>query len=141
GGVLRACGRQAWGAGLNLFSYWCIGLPLTLLLGFKLHLTVVGFWCGLAVGSAVQALAQMIVLARIDWNVEVNRAKTLVDEPSDSKAETSSLLPREHADGFPPAVNGHHTTVVIPNGAASNLLPRRSLEVGVPAESDAHKDR
>jgi len=22
GGVLRACGRQAWGAGLNLFSYW-----------------------------------------------------------------------------------------------------------------------
>jgi len=145
GGVLRACGRQAWGAGLNLFSYWCIGLPLTLLLGFKLHLTVVGFWCGLAVGSAVQAVAQMIVLARIDWNMEVKRAKSLVDEPSDSKAETSCLLPRENADGangnYHTAANGHHTTVVIPDGAASSLLPRNSFEVGLPGESDAHKDR
>ena len=24
GGVLRACGRQTWGAGLNLFSNWCV---------------------------------------------------------------------------------------------------------------------
>ena len=30
-----------------------------------------GFWAGLAVGSATQAIAQMVVLARIDWNVEV----------------------------------------------------------------------
>jgi hypothetical protein len=33
--------------------------------------TLQGFWAGLGTGSAVQAVAQIIVLARIDWNTEV----------------------------------------------------------------------
>ncbi len=54
GGVLRGSGRQSWGAVLNLVGYWLVGCPTAVLLGFKAHWDVVGFWCGLATATSLQ---------------------------------------------------------------------------------------
>lgn len=58
-GVLRAAGRQALGAVLNLSGYWLVGVPLAVVLGFKAHLGVVGFWTALLVTTSMQALLQV----------------------------------------------------------------------------------
>lgn len=39
-GTLRACGRQSWGAALNLIGYWCMGCPIAILCGFYLKMDV-----------------------------------------------------------------------------------------------------
>ncbi|GIL44098.1 hypothetical protein Vafri_1641 [Volvox africanus] len=80
GGVLRGCGRQTWGAVLNLVGYWLVGCPLAVLLGFREHLDVLGFWCGLAAATSLQAVILVVVVYRLNWDLEVVRAANLVSE-------------------------------------------------------------
>ncbi|GLI70070.1 hypothetical protein VaNZ11_014842 [Volvox africanus] len=80
GGVLRGCGRQAWGAVLNLVGYWLVGCPLALLLGFREHLDVLGFWCGLCAATSLQAVILAVVVYRLNWDLEVVRAANLVSK-------------------------------------------------------------
>ena len=51
---MRGCGRQLLASGLNLVSYWGLGLPLALVLGLHLGLGVQGLWYGLATTTSVQ---------------------------------------------------------------------------------------
>lgn len=53
-GVMRGCGRQLLASGLNLVSYWGLGLPLALVLGLHYGLGVQGLWYGLATTTSVQ---------------------------------------------------------------------------------------
>ena len=55
GGVLRAAGRQALGAALNLGSYWGVGLPTAYLLAVKAGLELRGLWGGLVTCTTLQA--------------------------------------------------------------------------------------
>ncbi|GFR39891.1 hypothetical protein Agub_g396, partial [Astrephomene gubernaculifera] len=80
GGVLRGSGRQSLGAALNLVGYWLVGCPLAVLLGFKAGWDVLGFWCGLASATSLQAIILSVVISRCDWNREVARAAKLVSE-------------------------------------------------------------
>ncbi|KAG2449055.1 hypothetical protein HYH02_005804 [Chlamydomonas schloesseri] len=77
-GVLRGSGRQSLGACLNLVGYWCVGCPVALLLGFHYRLDVLGFWCGLASATSLQAVILGFVLSRFSWPGEVARAARLV---------------------------------------------------------------
>ncbi|GIL87424.1 hypothetical protein Vretifemale_15535 [Volvox reticuliferus] len=87
GGVLRGCGRQTWGAVLNLVGYWLVGCPLALLLGFREHLDVLGFWCGLAAATSLQAVILGVVVYRLNWDLEVARAANLVSKHATLVAE------------------------------------------------------
>jgi MATE family multidrug resistance protein len=73
--VLRASGRQAWGAGVNLIGYWIIGVPLGAYLGFSQGMAVQGFWLGVGTSAVLQALALGVMVARWDWQGEVRRAQ------------------------------------------------------------------
>lgn len=53
-GIMRGCGRQLLASGLNLVSYWGLGLPLALVLGLHFGLGVQGLWYGLATTTSVQ---------------------------------------------------------------------------------------
>ena len=78
-GVLRGAGRQALGAALNLGAYWGVGVPLAALLAFRgPRLGVLGFWLGLLITTTAQALVQLLVVLRFDWELEVARARALV---------------------------------------------------------------
>ena len=51
GGVLRGAGRQDLGAVLNLIVFWLVGLPIAGILGFSVHLGVVGLFLGLTAAA------------------------------------------------------------------------------------------
>jgi MATE family multidrug resistance protein len=48
GGVLRGAGKQSAGAAINLFAFYCVGLPISLVLGFASPFAFFGIWCGSA---------------------------------------------------------------------------------------------
>ncbi len=77
--VLRGAGRQWTGAGLNLAGWWGVGVPLAYYLALPAGMGVQGLWGGFATASALQAVVQHAVVARMDWEEEVRRAKELVD--------------------------------------------------------------
>ncbi|WP_426755635.1 MATE family efflux transporter [Myxococcus sp. Y35] len=56
-GVLRGAGDTRFTFVANMVGHYAIGLPLTLLLGFKLGLGVVGIWWGLCAGLITVAVA------------------------------------------------------------------------------------
>ena len=54
-GILRGCGRQSWGAYLNLACFWVLGLPLCWYLGLHRGMGLLGLWGGIAAATAIQA--------------------------------------------------------------------------------------
>jgi len=54
-GILRGCGRQSWGAYLNLACFWVLGLPLCWYLGLHRGMGLFGLWGGIAAATAIQA--------------------------------------------------------------------------------------
>nr|BDT38227.1 MATE family efflux transporter [Myxococcus sp. MH1] len=64
-GVLRGAGDTRFTFLANMVGHYAIGLPLTLLLGFKLGLGVVGIWWGLCAGLIAVALSLLWRFNRI----------------------------------------------------------------------------
>lgn len=55
-GVLRGAGDTKYTFYANVVGHWLIGFPVAILLGFGLHLGVVGLWWGLCAGLTVVAI-------------------------------------------------------------------------------------
>uniref|UniRef100_A0A0C9RWW2 Protein DETOXIFICATION n=1 Tax=Wollemia nobilis TaxID=56998 RepID=A0A0C9RWW2_9CONI len=85
-GVAIGCGWQAVVAYVNLATYYCIGLPIGAVLGFKTSLGVKGIWWGMIAGVALQTLALIVITSRTNWNKEVQSAGERVER---SKLEKS----------------------------------------------------
>ena len=64
-GVLRGAGDTRYALYANLFGHWGIGLPVALVLGFYLHMGVVGLWWGLCAGLTVVAALLFIRFDRL----------------------------------------------------------------------------
>jgi multidrug resistance protein, MATE family len=64
-GVLRGAGDTKWSLYANLFGHWFIGLPVALLLGFGMHLGIVGLWWGLCAGLTVVAALLFLRFERL----------------------------------------------------------------------------
>lgn len=73
-GVAVGAGVQSMVAFVNLGSYYAIGLPVGILLGYVAHLQVTGLWIGLLSGVVVQTLVLSYLIWKIDWNEQVNKA-------------------------------------------------------------------
>lgn len=72
-GVLTGTGRQLVGAWVAFGAYWCCGIPLALLLAFKLGWGVQGLWTALLVASGLVCLADSAFLGRLNWSKEADR--------------------------------------------------------------------
>jgi len=70
-GVARGSGWQHLGAYVNLGSYYLVGIPVAILLGFYLHLKGKGLWIGLNAGSLVQSLLFSLITCLTDWQKQV----------------------------------------------------------------------
>jgi MATE family multidrug resistance protein len=66
-GVARGCGWQHLAAVTNLVAFYFVGMPLAVLLAFKLDLRARGLWAGLICGLACQAAALLVITARTRW--------------------------------------------------------------------------
>ncbi|CAK8537776.1 unnamed protein product [Lathyrus sativus] len=96
-GVLRGSARPTIGANINLGSFYLVGMPVAIFLGFVAKLGFAGLWIGLLAAQGSCAMLMLIVLCRTDWNVEVQRAKELTkasiikttcDDDNDGKLPT-----------------------------------------------------
>jgi MATE family multidrug resistance protein len=87
------------GVTLNLAGYWCIGLPLAYILGFRMSLGVLGLWIALAVAAGLQAIVFLVAMLRFDWEVEVERARSLTARHDASAPDLGKL---EESKDFEP---------------------------------------
>ncbi|GAB2216883.1 hypothetical protein Drorol1_Dr00000030 [Drosera rotundifolia] len=80
-GVAIGSGWQAWVAYINLGCYYIIGLPLGIVMGWVVHLGVKGIWGGMLVGGTLlQTIILAIIVARSDWEKEVEKARARVNK-------------------------------------------------------------
>ncbi|KAI6687284.1 hypothetical protein NL676_024112 [Syzygium grande] len=66
-GVARGCGWQHLAVYVNLATFFCIGVPIAVLLGFELKLHVKGLWIGLICGLSSQAATLLVITLRTKW--------------------------------------------------------------------------
>lgn len=66
-GVSRGCGWQHLVAWTNLVAFYIIGLPLSLILGFKLGFHTKGLWIGQICGLLCQNIVLLFITLRTKW--------------------------------------------------------------------------
>ncbi|KAJ7547663.1 hypothetical protein O6H91_08G097100 [Diphasiastrum complanatum] len=76
-GVLRGSARPSTGANINLGSFYFVGMPVAMLLGFLFNVGFVGLWFGLLAAQGTCAVLMLIILMRTDWALQAARAKLL----------------------------------------------------------------
>ncbi|TVU09890.1 hypothetical protein EJB05_43389, partial [Eragrostis curvula] len=69
-GVAVGSGWQALVAYVNIGSYYLIGIPFGVLLGWGFHYGVTGIWVGMICGTTMQTLILAYIVLRCDWNDE-----------------------------------------------------------------------
>ncbi|KAG8641700.1 hypothetical protein MANES_12G023400v8 [Manihot esculenta] len=74
-GVAIGAGWQAIIAYVNIICYYAFGIPLGLILGYKLDMGVRGIWYGMMSGSMVQTFALSFIIYRTNWNKEASVAE------------------------------------------------------------------
>ncbi|TRZ00945.1 hypothetical protein DNTS_004786 [Danionella cerebrum] len=66
-GVLLGTGQQKIAAIANLFGYYCIGLPASIVLTFTAGLQVAGFWLGLLIAVFLLAIFFTVAIFKLNW--------------------------------------------------------------------------
>jgi MATE family multidrug resistance protein len=75
-GVLRGAGDTRAPLLVNIVGFWCIGLPTSLVLAFRLGFGPQGLWWGLVVGLGVVAV---VLLSRVVWKLSGSIARIVID--------------------------------------------------------------
>ncbi|CAN0896268.1 Protein DETOXIFICATION 29 [Linum grandiflorum] len=73
-GVAIGAGWQAAVAYVNIGCYYVFGIPLGLILGYKLEMGVTGIWYGMMGGTVVQTLVLYWMIYKTNWNKEASIA-------------------------------------------------------------------
>ncbi|KAL5844593.1 hypothetical protein ACOSQ4_010551 [Xanthoceras sorbifolium] len=101
-GVLRGSARPTIGANINLGSFYLVGMPVAMLMGFVAKMGFSGLWLGLLAAQASCALLMLYVLFTTDWIVQVDRARELTQTktstpilPVSSSKPEESLITKE----------------------------------------------
>ncbi|XP_043719242.1 protein DETOXIFICATION 20-like [Telopea speciosissima] len=71
-GVAVGAGWQTKVAYINIICYYCIGLPLGLLLYYVANLNLKGIWMGMIGGILIQTLVLLYYVYKTDWDNQVN---------------------------------------------------------------------
>ncbi|XP_078169347.1 protein DETOXIFICATION 12-like [Carex rostrata] len=77
-GVARGCGWQHLGAYVNLGSFYLIGIPMAVTLGFFLKMGGRGLWIGIVCGSVSQSTLLILITSFTNWQQMANQARERV---------------------------------------------------------------
>ncbi|XP_030528416.1 protein DETOXIFICATION 27-like isoform X3 [Rhodamnia argentea] len=77
-GAAVGSGWQALAAGVNIGSYYVIGVPLGVLFGWVLSFGITGTWAGMISGTVVQTLILALITVKCEWEEEARKAKIRV---------------------------------------------------------------
>ncbi|XP_044482847.1 protein DETOXIFICATION 19-like isoform X4 [Mangifera indica] len=81
-GVARGCGWQHLAVWANLATFYFIGMPIAVLLGFKLKLHASGLWIGLICGLSSQASSLLLISMCRNWTKMAILASRETETPS-----------------------------------------------------------
>ncbi|KAJ1399514.1 Multi antimicrobial extrusion protein [Sesbania bispinosa] len=73
-GVAIGAGWQAAVAYVNIACYYLFGIPIGLILGYKVNLGVKGIWCGMMSGTILQTCVLVLMVYKTNWNREASLA-------------------------------------------------------------------
>ncbi|KAF7817077.1 protein DETOXIFICATION 48-like [Senna tora] len=102
-GVLRGSARPTVGANINLGSFYIVGMPVAMLLGFVMKMGFAGLWVGLLAAQASCAGLMLFVLFRTDWKEQAQRARDLTN----TCAAAAAALPT-FTNTLPKPQDKHH---------------------------------
>ncbi|KAL8257316.1 hypothetical protein R6Q59_029357 [Mikania micrantha] len=112
-GVLRGTARPRIAANINLGSFYAVGMPVAVVLGFFMGFDFEGLWLGMLAAQASCVVVMLVVLGRTDWEIEAERAKELthgggyggigggggfVDDSEQIKEEKYNLMERANEE-------------------------------------------
>jgi MATE family multidrug resistance protein len=86
-GLLRGLGDTRVPMLVNVLGFWCLGMPVSLWLGFGLDFGAVGLWWGLVVGLLMVAI---FLILRLKQREERDLARLIIDEQG--KAPSAARL-------------------------------------------------
>jgi MATE family multidrug resistance protein len=84
-GLLRGLGDTRMPMIINVIGFWCIGMPVSLWLGFGLDYGAVGLWWGLVVGLIIVA---GFLIARVRQREHHGLARIIIDEHAKAALRT-----------------------------------------------------
>jgi MATE family multidrug resistance protein len=87
-GLLRGLGDTRMPMIVNVIGFWCIGMPVSLWLGFGLDYGAVGLWWGLVVGLVIVA---GFLIARVRQREHHGLARIIIDEHAKAALRTEPL--------------------------------------------------
>jgi MATE family multidrug resistance protein len=90
-GVLRGAGDTRGPMLINLLGYWCLGLPVSVYLGFIARRGPVGLWWGLVLGLAVVATS---LLLRVRSRLSRAQRRVVIESQHYVGEERERQLPR-----------------------------------------------
>jgi len=82
-GVAVGSGWQALVAYVNVGTYYLIGVPLGIILGWPLQFGVGGIWSGMIGGTAVQTIILAYLTVKCDWDEEARLASMRMQKWAD----------------------------------------------------------
>ncbi|KAK7307835.1 hypothetical protein VNO77_41244 [Canavalia gladiata] len=94
-GVLRGTARPKLGANINLGCFYLVGMPVAVWLSFFAGFDFKGLWLGLLAAQGSCMVTMLFVLARTNWEGQVQRAKELTSSEFTEEEEEHKLMEEE----------------------------------------------
>ncbi|KAA8539497.1 hypothetical protein F0562_026189 [Nyssa sinensis] len=91
-GILTGSAQPKVGFYINFGSFYLIGLPIAVLLGFKFKMGFEGLWFGLAAAQASCMCMMVLTLVHTDWKHQAKRAKELTQAAEDLENDLETNL-------------------------------------------------
>lgn len=91
-GVLRGSARPGTGAAINFCSFYLVGAPAAVALGFVWKMGFLGLCYGLLAAQVACAVSILAVVYRTDWEIEWAKAKGLVGKFADDDEEEGRVI-------------------------------------------------
>ncbi|XP_073138671.1 protein DETOXIFICATION 21-like [Henckelia pumila] len=78
-GVAIGAGWQSSVAYVNIGSYYLVGIPFGVILGYVIKLQVKGVWMGMLTGTLIQTIILITLTCKTDWDEQVSVAQKRVN--------------------------------------------------------------
>ncbi|KAK8546493.1 hypothetical protein V6N13_067708 [Hibiscus sabdariffa] len=79
-GVAVGAGWQSIVAWVNIGSYYLVGIPIGVVLGYVLDMHVKGVWIGMLLGTLLQTVVLIVITYKTDWDRQVDLARARVNK-------------------------------------------------------------